>query len=436
MEEIKSIDADHLSFKIAANEILKKTSPNFNFQKIAKIGIKSKCISNQEAERLISHGELPRAYYASNVPDTLEEYLGHEAFTKKLLVEQKNESIKAPNQIDTSISFQKFFSNTAKKPKKLPDIKLIQGSRSFHFAKSFQQFSWDESGILKHCLNRSNNQTIKTLKNILEDTEPVSLGNTFHAVVEGSSIYTHWMLDTLPRFLILANQGIDINSFDHVIVATANKPFHKQIIKMLGIDPEKIIERSRIGTYFKCDSFTRVTEPRNGFMTHKSIYDNVVNFVQRDMNKEARSMPKKIYISREKANRRKILNEKKFTRFLSFCGYQTFYFEELDLPEVVNLVSQASCIVAPHGAGLSNLIYASPKTKIVEIFSGHISPEYWFISQQLGLNYNIFQANFPPAYAKDNDFRLENLTHTEKNHMDIVVNISRFRDFLENLDMI
>ena len=432
MSENKIINTNQFSFSKSVDEILQNSSPNFNFKKIAKLGLETKFITSQEAEQLINLGDLPKVYFSSQEANTKEYLSKNNSFKEEILLHENRIDISAPNTLDASISFHEKFLSSKKKS---PEIKLIQGLKSSHYLGNFKQFSWDDSGILKHDSNRLRDQTINRLKEILDYKEPVTLGNTFHAVVEGSSIYTHWMLDTLPRFLMLAEKGIDINSFDHIVVAAANKHFQQIIIKKLEIDPSKIIQRSKIGNCFKCDSFSYITQPRLNFAAHKSSYKNVIDFVKKD-SLNLKSSYEKIYISREKASRRRVLNEKHLTEFLYSCGYETVYFEELELENAVSLVSNASCIIAPHGAGLSNLIYAQPKTKVVEIFSGHISVEYWYISQQMGLNYNLFQADFPNNLYENPPINLKDLNHKDRNHMDIKVNISRLRDFLENLNMI
>ncbi len=49
-------------------------------------------------------------------------------------------------------------------------------------------------------------------------------------------------------------------------------------------------------------------------------------------------------------------------------------------------VSEA--IVAPHGGGLSNLVFCRPGTKVIEIFSPELVAGYfWKLSNQLGLDY-------------------------------------------------
>ena len=52
------------------------------------------------------------------------------------------------------------------------------------------------------------------------------------------------------------------------------------------------------------------------------------------------------------------------------------------------LFSQAKVVIAPHGAGLTNIVFCNPNTKIVEFFSpNYLHPGYWRLSNQVGLEY-------------------------------------------------
>ncbi|WP_442935781.1 glycosyltransferase family 61 protein [Nostoc sp.] len=51
-------------------------------------------------------------------------------------------------------------------------------------------------------------------------------------------------------------------------------------------------------------------------------------------------------------------------------------------------LSNAEVIVAPHGAGLTNLIFCSQGTKVIEIFSPHyLNLTYWGLSNLMKLDY-------------------------------------------------
>ena len=71
--------------------------------------------------------------------------------------------------------------------------------------------------------------------------------------------------------------------------------------------------------------------------------------------------------------------------------------ETLSVAQQMTLFSQAEAIVGAHGSGLANLVFCSPGTAVVEMFSpNYLRTDYWMISQYLQLHhYNLGGESFP-----------------------------------------
>lgn len=76
-----------------------------------------------------------------------------------------------------------------------------------------------------------------------------------------------------------------------------------------------------------------------------------------------------IYIVRSHKGRRvrSMVGEEELTYRLSFDGFQIIDFEELDPFEQVKCVNGAKHIIMQHGAGMTNMLFASPDTHVYEI---------------------------------------------------------------------
>jgi hypothetical protein len=98
---------------------------------------------------------------------------------------------------------------------------------------------------------------------------------------------------------------------------------------------------------------------------------------------------KKIFISREDAKNRNIVNQNEL--LMALQGWETITLDNLSIEEQVRIFAEASHIVAPHGAGLTNLLWCEPKTKVYELthraFLG--KKVYPTLSKQLGLEHQI-----------------------------------------------
>jgi len=122
----------------------------------------------------------------------------------------------------------------------------------------------------------------------------------------------------------------------------------------------------------------------------------------------------KIYISRSNSPDRKVLNEDAVFKFLKQQGFKKYYLEELTFEEQVRLFSKADIIVAPHGAGLTNILWAPKTTKVFEIMSkNYPRSDYFQISNALGIKYALFICN---DITRDHD---------------ISVNLTFFKEFIK-----
>ena len=76
---------------------------------------------------------------------------------------------------------------------------------------------------------------------------------------------------------------------------------------------------------------------------------------------------KKIYVSRKLAVKRHLVNEEDFEGLLQKHKYHKVYLEHMSIREQVELFRSTSHVITPHGAGLTNILFAPTRTKILEI---------------------------------------------------------------------
>ena len=76
---------------------------------------------------------------------------------------------------------------------------------------------------------------------------------------------------------------------------------------------------------------------------------------------------KKIYVTREDSNYRKIINEGDVVTLLREKGYKVINPQLYEIDEQIEIFSNAEKIIAPHGSNLANIIFCKPGTEIFEI---------------------------------------------------------------------
>ena len=97
---------------------------------------------------------------------------------------------------------------------------------------------------------------------------------------------------------------------------------------------------------------------------------------------------KRIYVSRQSAGTRRLLNAKDIVdRF----GLEAYQLETLDFQTQIKLFYDAELVVAPHGAGLANLIFSPPKTSVLELYPTPppMRESYYYLSSSLNHEYSV-----------------------------------------------
>ena len=213
-------------------------------------------------------------------------------------------------------------------------------------------------------------------------------GNVGVLSAPGGNTYFHWMVDVLPRLHLLRKWEKAGRKIDKFIVNGTSKSFQKQTLEKLGISENQLIDGTA-HPHLMADNLIVPSFPRhNTCLIAAWVFQYIRDeFINKQALDDQVNSPY-VYISRSRADRRQILNETDLLDALKPYGFQPFFLEELSFSEQVSLFATAKCIVAPHGAGLTNLIFSSPGTKVVEIYSpNYVSVSYWNICSQLGLDY-------------------------------------------------
>lgn len=248
-------------------------------------------------------------------------------------------------------------------------------------------------------------------------------GRTAVLATPGGGALFHWMTDALPRLAILEHTlpgGLD--SIDHFVV-NRGIPAVVESLTAAGISPQRMIT---------ADEHTHLLADELAVPSRPGISGNPPRWACDFLRKQfLPSVTKKtsharIYISRSGARYRRVVNEAELFAPLAEHGFHTVRLESLSLAEQIDLFASAECVVAPHGAGLTNLLWCCPGTRVLELFSpNYVNVCFWALANQLGLDYTCLTGTGePPPKGRD--------PHLVRD--DIHVPTDRFRHGLEILN--
>ena len=103
---------------------------------------------------------------------------------------------------------------------------------------------------------------------------------------------------------------------------------------------------------------------------------------------------RRIYVSRSQEPRRSLANEVELEEALRTIGFEIVFAENHTVAEQRAIFASSSVIVAPHGAGLSNIIWAPSDAALVEIFPYTMFNDcYARLARTLGLEYRYVKCS-------------------------------------------
>jgi capsular polysaccharide biosynthesis protein len=204
---------------------------------------------------------------------------------------------------------------------------------------------------------------------------PLSGKTAVIATTLGSG-YSHWLLEELPRLLALPPYDDG-----ETLIAHVTTPCQREAIALSGFSGNLI--NAKRHDHFSCDE---LIVPGLGELTPET-FSQVNEFVA-PLRRTASSLGECLYISRAKAKRRRVANEPELWSALESRGFVKVYLEELTWSEQIAAFRSAKVIVAPHGAGLANLVFCQAGTKVVELFNrSYVNPVYWQLASSQALDY-------------------------------------------------
>ncbi len=120
-----------------------------------------------------------------------------------------------------------------------------------------------------------------------------------------------------------------------------------------------------------------------------------------------------------------VINEPEVIHVLKEYGFNMLTMECMTVREQARLLASADIVVAPHGGGLTNLVFCRPGTKVVEFFSpNYLNVCYWSICNHVGLEYYyLVGEGVRPAEGADPSLVYDNIT----------VNVENLRMILKKL---
>lgn len=211
----------------------------------------------------------------------------------------------------------------------------------------------------------------------------------------GDGNYYHFLLDVVPKLGVL-EQAPQIAPPEQWYVPQATG-FQRELLDLAGVPADARVDAAA-HPHVRADVLVVPAPPE---MTEKNPPWAVQWLRERLLPRVA--MPagprRRIYVTRgPSANNRSVVNEADVQAALGERGFVPVDPGALQVVDQIRTFASAELIVAPHGAALANLVFASAGTTVVELFpAGCLLPDFWRLACGVpGLRYRYLSA-FGPA---------------------------------------
>lgn len=189
------------------------------------------------------------------------------------------------------------------------------------------------------------------------------------------SNYWHLLADELCDLSLLTESGINLNQFDQIIFEKSPFNSGKELQEIFGLNQVNHVSLNK---------FLHIESEELFFFTGTFCLSNhalslvknkIKSFIEQSSVKLGKTS-KRIIVSRGSSTTRRWLNENECMQLLDSLDFKLFDPSNLSLSQQVEAFSNAEIILGPHGAGLTNILFCNPGTKVIEIRSQEQGGEY------------------------------------------------------------
>lgn len=204
-----------------------------------------------------------------------------------------------------------------------------------------------------------------------------------------ASGYFHWVYESVIRIEGVERYCEETGRSPTLILGPDPPSWQREVLELLGYGPEDWLlwEHGRAGV----DRLVVPTVRREDVLSPGAVRwlrGRVRGRLEADGTPDPADFPDRVYVSRNDADRRRVADEERVFAALSDLGFSRVVLSELSVPEQAALFAGADVIVAPHGAGLTNLTYADDPV-VVELFpEGDVRGQYYQLAKILDFEYH------------------------------------------------
>ena len=208
-----------------------------------------------------------------------------------------------------------------------------------------------------------------------------------------STEYYHWITDYLIQVFAIEAYRERVGR-DPLVLVPSNPPaWIRDSLSFAGIDDNRILEWAGGRTTFSSvavgGSHYHTISARESHAPSPTMIAQLGDRIRAavpEVKADVADQAKRLYVSRADATDRRVRNENALMKVLDDYGFERIVPGKKSFAEQVQLFSEAEIVLGPHGAGLTNIVFAT-ETVLIELFGSYRNACFFVLAKEINHDY-------------------------------------------------
>lgn len=192
-----------------------------------------------------------------------------------------------------------------------------------------------------------------------------------HMLAGNPDNYYHWFIDTLSRydrtFFERHAPGPEAPGGPVLLTPNLDQPWKWESVNLLISATVPRLGMAAEGNVFVQRLLYVPNPPGAAFRPHPAVLEMFDRARVAALGAAAPARRRRLYVARSDSRNRVLLNEAEVAARAEAAGFDVVVLAGMPVAEQIRLFASASHILAPHGAGLTNIAFCAPGTKLCEL---------------------------------------------------------------------
>jgi capsular polysaccharide biosynthesis protein len=195
----------------------------------------------------------------------------------------------------------------------------------------------------------------------------------------GSNNYYHFLLDVLPRLAVLESCLPDAKP-DALYLPTATR-YQQELLALTGLDAARVVE-TRKHRAVRAETLLVPSLPNPDELAPGWLVDWVRDRLPAV---DTDDKPRRLYVTRgHRPNTRRLVEEPELWPALEKRGFVRLDPGTMSVRDQIDHFAAAEAIIGVHGAALTNLVFARPGVRVLELFApAYLKHCFWSITESI-----------------------------------------------------